>query len=165
MKTNLKQISHKKIVWYQATEPTTEDLDYLREKFGFHPLDIEDVKTTSQRPKLEDYDDYIFLVLLFAYYDRQVREIIPVEVDFFIGKNYLVSTCDTRLDQVELFFRECLEDEAVREHYMAGHPVALLQEIMHRLQSQTYLMLDHISIDIENIERQIFTGRERRMVK
>jgi len=165
MVSKLKQIQYKNIVWIHASDPTDEDLSYLKEKFGFHPLDIADVKSISQRPKLDEYPQYIFMVLLFAWYDRAEREIKAAEIDFFIGEQYLITISDGHLMEIDRFFQECNHHEATRQLYMGDHPVQLLHEIIHRQQVNTFAMLDHISLDIENIERQIFAGNERHMVK
>ncbi len=165
MQTNLKQIQYKNISWIHVTRPTDEDLSYLREKYGFHPLDIADVKTVSQRPKIDEYNNYLFMVLLFAFYAKDDKEIEATEINVFIGEKYLVTASDGKENEVENFFRECQSDEASKQLYMSDHPAQLLHELLHRLQSQTYPLLDHISEDMEKIEKQLFAGHEKRMVR
>lgn len=165
MQSNLQQIQYKNISWTHVTKPTDEDLSYLQEKYGFHPLDIADVKTVSQRPKIDEYSNYLFMVLLFAYHDKNEQEIEATEINIFIGATYLVTATDGRENEVENFFNECQHDESIKQLYMSGHPVQLLHELLHRLQSQTYPMLDHISMDMEKIEKQLFAGNEKRMVR
>ena len=53
------------LTWRHLTNPTEEDFDFLRDTFHFHPLDIEDCKSVNQRPKIDIYDDYYFLILHF----------------------------------------------------------------------------------------------------
>ena len=58
-------IQHGSLKWQHITNPNEDDFRYLLEDFNFHPLDIEDVRSTNQRPKIDEYDDY--------YYDRRRR--------------------------------------------------------------------------------------------
>ena len=80
----LKIIHTKNLRWVDIVGPEESDLNYLKEHFKFHPLDFEDIVTASIRTKIDEYDHYIFIVLLFPYYDKEANEIKSVEVDFFI---------------------------------------------------------------------------------
>ncbi len=165
MITKLKHIQSGKLTWIHGIRPSDQDLEYLKEKFGFHPLDISDVKTVSLRPKLDEYPDYLFMILLFPYYDRLNREIKASEIDFFIGDNYIVTISDGIIQQLDQFFLDCQRSESTAKLYMHGNSAGLLHEIIHRLQSYTFPMLDHITLDIDNIEKQIFSGQERKIVR
>ncbi len=165
MITNLKEIHFQSLTWIHAKKPTDSDLRYLQEKYQFHPLDIVDAKKVSLHPKLDEYPEYLFMILLFAYYDRQDRGVKAAEVDFFIGDKYLITIGDGHLEVLDAFFADCYRDKHLQKLYMSGATVSLLHEIIHRLQNATFPMLDHITLDIENIENQIFAGNERRMVR
>ena len=69
-----------KLKWHHITDPTEEDFVELKEKFHFHPLDIEDCRSVNQRPKIDIYDDYYFLILQYPDFDRQDKFIFPKEV-------------------------------------------------------------------------------------
>ncbi|MFH0873672.1 MAG: magnesium transporter CorA family protein [Candidatus Komeilibacteria bacterium] len=164
MITKLKQIHYQNITWIHCTKPSDSDLEYLQTKYGFHPLDMADVKNVSLRPKLDEYPKYLFMVLLFPFYDRPEREIKASEIDLFIGDDYLITVSDGNMKELDTFFHQCSNNEVIRQMYLADNTVALLHEIIHRLQNYTFPMLDHITLDIENIEQQMFAGQERRMV-
>ena len=68
------------LIWRHFNNPTEEDFDFLRDRFHFHPLDIEDCKSVNQRPKIDIYDDYYFLILHFPDFDRQNRFVKIKEV-------------------------------------------------------------------------------------
>src|SRR3989344_2606221 len=53
----------KHTIWIDFEDPTPKELAYLTSKFGFHPLTYEDVMHENQRPKIDDYDDYAFIVI------------------------------------------------------------------------------------------------------
>jgi len=148
-----------------VVSPGELEVEYLRDNFSFHPLDLEDCVNVAQRPKMDEYDKYIFLVLLFPYYERAQREIRSAELDFFIGPDYLITVSDGKHPLLDAFFNDCLKSEVFRERYLHATPPDLLYEILHRLQAGIFPMLDHIAEDIETIESQIYAGAEKRMVR
>lgn len=78
-------------IWVDLLEPTPEETRrILEDLFNFHPLAIEDCLTVSQLPKVEDYEDYLFLVMHAVDYTRQDK-FQTKEIDFFLGKEYLVT--------------------------------------------------------------------------
>ena len=79
------------IKWHHILDPREEDLNYLLETFYFHPLDIEDCKSYNQRPKIDIYDDYYFLILHFPNFDRWNRFILTKEVKIFWGEDYVIT--------------------------------------------------------------------------
>ena len=79
------------LIWRHVTNPDEEDFKFLRENFHFHPLDIEDCKSANQRPKIDIYDDYYFLILQYPNFDRQNRFIRTKEVKFFWGREYIIT--------------------------------------------------------------------------
>src|SRR5213079_1129783 len=66
------QIAHAGLRWLQVVEPSMLERAWLAEHFDFHPLDLEDVMSRNQRPKLDEYPDYLFIVLHFPVFDKQV---------------------------------------------------------------------------------------------
>ncbi|MBU1036970.1 magnesium/cobalt transporter CorA [Patescibacteria group bacterium] len=162
---NFQEIKTTQVCWLNFTSPTAKDLEYLRNNFNFHPLDIEDCLSPAQRPKLDEYPDYLFIILTFPYYLKEERQIESSEVGIFIGPNYLVTVTDGKLIPLNNFFEQCQFNDTFREKYLSEGPSQLLYHILNKLQLYCYPMLDHISEDIQNIEKVIFSGYERKMVK
>ena len=78
------------IVWVDVSDPTSEDFDKLAQEFGFHPLSIEDCRNEHQRPKIEEFQGYYFIVL----YEAELilgKHLELRELNIFLGKNYLVT--------------------------------------------------------------------------
>src|SRR4030095_1657372 len=78
------------ILWVDVTDPTSEDFDELAREFGFHHLSIEDCRHEHQRPKVEEYQGYYFIVL----YEAELvlgKHLELRELNIFLGKNYLVT--------------------------------------------------------------------------
>lgn len=165
MINRLRQIQTQKLSWMHIVRPGENEIQYLRDHFDFHPLDLEDCVNIAQRPKVDAYDRYIFLILLFPYYQRSSRAILAAEVDFFIGPNYLISVSDGKHELIDGFFNDCLKSQVYRDRFLSDTPAHLLYEILHRFQDGMFPMLDHMSEDIGAIENQIFNGAEQRMVR
>ena len=83
------QHGRRSLLWVDVASPTPEDLRLIGEEFAFHPLALEDATKRHQRPKLDTYDGFLFLV----FYGLQTHDGRPeaVELDLFIGPNYLVT--------------------------------------------------------------------------
>ncbi|PIS40869.1 MAG: hypothetical protein COT26_01030 [Candidatus Kerfeldbacteria bacterium CG08_land_8_20_14_0_20_43_14] len=148
-----------------ATAEDTQEIKFLRENFPyFHALDIKECINTGQRPKLEIYDRYAFLVLLFPIYNRKTKEIESSEIDFFISSDYLITIHDNRLPIIDKIFNE------FKAHNHLGsngkcNILAMLTEVITQQLNACMPMLDHISMDLHSIEKLIFRGREKEMVQ
>jgi magnesium transporter len=80
------------IVWVDVRDPGPEELEMLREELGFHRLALEDVARQRQRPKVDEYPDYFFVVMYAPLSGEPGEELRTAEIDMFVGKNYVV-TC------------------------------------------------------------------------
>jgi magnesium transporter len=78
------------VIWVDVSDPTGQDFHELAKEFGFHPLSIEDCRNTHQRPKVEEYEGYYFIVLYEALLNDEL-EMELRELNIFLGKNYLVT--------------------------------------------------------------------------
>ncbi|MFW0837970.1 MAG: magnesium transporter CorA family protein [Candidatus Komeilibacteria bacterium] len=161
----MKKIKTRRITWLNFTEFGADEAEYLRENYNFHPLDIDDCLSPSQRPKLDEYNDYIFMILTFPIYVRNDKEIISGEVNFFIGPEFLITINKDGLPPIEKLFEQCQLNDTMRQRYMDGNPTKLLYEVLNRLQEYCFPMLDHINDDINFLEQGIFKGFEKEMVK
>lgn len=79
------------LVWVDVQDPGEAELSLLLEEFGFHPLALEDVAKGEQRPKVDEYKGYLFIVTYGVLPGPGSRDLRTVEVDFFIGRNYVVT--------------------------------------------------------------------------
>ena len=100
--------------WINIARPTAADGEWLEKEFRFHPLDLEDVFSRNQRPKLDTYDDYLFLVMQFPVYEKARKRLISVELDLFIGPDFLVTLPSHELPPVEALFERFNERQDLR---------------------------------------------------
>src|SRR5665647_927133 len=92
-----------KIIWYHIVDPRIEDLKFLEDNFKFHPLDIEGCRSTNQRPKIDIYDDYYFLIFHFPVFDRWNHFLKIHEVKVFWSRKYLITIGKTSWIITDLF--------------------------------------------------------------
>src|SRR5919109_3176137 len=84
------ELSGNGLTWVHVDRPGQLEASELAERFGFHELDVEDVLSKRQRPKIDEYPEYLFLVLHFPVYDKGVQRLNAAELDVFLAGDYLV---------------------------------------------------------------------------
>ena len=109
------ELSAQGLTWVHVNAPDQEVATELAERFGWHPLDVEDILSKRQRPKVDDYPEYLFAVLHFPWYDSSVQRLNAAELDIVLGPDYLVTMPNVPLLPVDRLFNRCAEDEEFRE--------------------------------------------------
>lgn len=79
------------LLWLDLESPTEQDLNKIRQEFNLHPLAIEDASHAHQRPKIDEYENFYFVVFYAIHFDDMKQDLDIHEVDMFLGKNYLIS--------------------------------------------------------------------------
>lgn len=155
---NIDTVTWGKLTWYYIEKPSQHEVDYLAQHFPFHPLNLDDVLSRVQRPKIDEYDDHLFIVLHFPVFDKENRVTTPSEVDIFISESYLVSVhCSGDLKPLAKFFKECHIDEVTRQTYMSRSSSYLLYHILDRLVNYCFPILNKVIDNTEKVEDLIFT--------
>jgi magnesium transporter len=90
-----------KVIWADVSDPTSQDFEDLAEEFGFHHLSIEDCRNEHQRPKVEEYTGYYFIVLYEAQLAGPSDRLELRELNIFLGKNYLVTVHSRPIRAIE----------------------------------------------------------------
>jgi magnesium transporter len=155
---NISSISEGKLTWIYMEKPSANEVEFLAQNFHFHPLNLDDVLSRIQRPKIDEYEDHLFIVLHFPVFDKENRITRPSEVDIFIGENYIVTVhCDANLKPLAKFFQECQNHKESRELYLGRSSAFLLYHILDRLVNYCFPILGKITESIDDIEDIIFT--------
>ena len=142
-----------------------EEAGQLAERFGWHPLDLEDVLSKRQRPKVDEYPDYLFGVLHFPVYDKAVQRLNAAELDFFVGNGYLVTLPTVELLPVTRLFHRCYEDEELRDQLFAKGSGYLLYHILDDLFDYCFPILDKIGHKLDSVEDDMFEERAEDVVR
>lgn len=149
------------LTWFNVTRPGQEELEEVEKRYHFLPLDVQNCLPPLQRPKVEVRPGYIFLVLLFPVFDRRTREIHPAEVDFFVGKDVLVTVHTGQLPEIGALFEECVRSDSETRARVEGTTVTLLYELISVLVAREHPMLVHLGQDIDEVEEQVL-GNHRK---
>jgi magnesium transporter len=155
------------LTWIHLDEPDAASVEALAERFGWHPLDVEDVLSKRQRPKVDDYADegYLFAVLHFPVWDSSIQRLNAGELDVFIGPNYLVTLPSVELHPVTHLFRRLEQNEERREELFSKGSGRLLYEVLDDLFDYCFPILDKIGTKLDAIEDAIFEGRSAEVVR
>jgi magnesium transporter len=153
------------IRWIHIESPRTADRDWLEEHFDFHPLDYEDVFSRNQRPKLDQYDDYVFIVLHFPLFDKDTNRILTAELDLFMGPDYLVTMPNMPLPPLSAMFERYREKDDLREEVFSKGTGYLLYKIVDTGVDASFPMLRKTALKLERLEDDIFEGRSSEIVR
>jgi len=151
--------------WINIERPGPIDRAWLQEHFDFHSLDYEDVASHNQRPKIDEYDDYLFIVLHFPVFDKAVGRLNTAELDMFVGPDFLITLPNRKIAPVDYLFERCEGSDEVRETLMSKGPGYLLYKIVDDSFDYCFPMLRKVGNKLERIEEDIFLGRSEEVVR
>ena len=151
--------------WINIERPRTLEQTWLEEHFDFHALDYEDVRSRNQRPKVDEYDDYLFIVLHFPRYDKTVSRLNAAEVDIFVGPDYLITLPNEEMQPIDYLFERCRANEELRESLFSKGPGYLLYRIVDDCVDASFPMLGKMGHKLDSIEEDIFEGRNKEIVR
>jgi magnesium transporter len=162
---NVEVIEARGLRWINIERPGPIDRAWLEEHFEFHALDYEDIASRNQRPKIDEYDEYLFIVLQFPVYDKVIGRLNAGELDIFIGPDFLITLPNTPIPPVEYLFERCRSSEEVREALMSKGSGYLLYKIVDDAFDYCFPMLRKIGNKLDRIEEDIFLGRSQEVVR
>lgn len=161
-----REIQFGKLTWIDVQDPDLQSLQKLQQKHGFHELDIEDCLSENQRSKVDEYDDYLFIILHLPFLDKRKDTVKAGEVDLFIKNNVLITIHWGALKPISDLFDECERRESSRKKYMGLSTGYLLYELLDQLFSSVFPVLDSIESDVGRLERDAFSDTmERDMLR
>lgn len=163
----IETIQHQTLKWLDITNPSEDDYRLLLDEYHVHPLDIEDCRATNQRPKIDEYDDYYFLILHFPYFDKGNKFIRIREVKIFWGRDYIITVGKAHW-VVKKFFDETRDDLADADEdtqQMFAASDLLLYNILNRLMIETYTLIMRVGAEVDLINYDIFNKRARAIIE
>jgi magnesium transporter len=161
----IEQIDAEGLRWINIEHPGAPERTWLEEHFDFHALDLEDVLSRNQRPKIDTYDDYLFIVLHFPIFDPSVGRLGTGELDLFVGPGFLITIPNQPLQPVEYLFERCRSKEELREQLFSRGSGYLLYRIVDDSFDYCFPMLRKIGNKLDALEEVIFEGRSEEIVR
>ena len=140
-------------VWVGLHEPERAELDAVAEVFDLHPLAVEDAVKAHQRPKLERYDDVLFLVLKTLWYVDAQDAVETGEINLFVGSDFVISVRHGEggaLHQARL----ALED---REQVLAHGPSAVVYAVCDEVVDAYEAVAEELQEDVDEVEESVFS--------
>jgi magnesium transporter len=160
----MKTIRHGQVSWIDFENPDEEDVRYLHEHFNIHPLAIEEFFTPTYQPKAVGYPNCLFLSVHIPLFDTENRTTYPGELDIIVTKDHLITGRRHRIYQLDKFFGDLEASEGRRRLHMGLTPAHLLYTVLEILLNSCFPRLDHVTRNLDHIERQVFSGKEKEMV-
>jgi magnesium transporter len=162
---NVQVVEHDGLRWINIERPGHIEQGWLEDRFDFHPLDYEDVRSRNQRPKIDEYDEYLFIVLHFPVFDKAIGRLNTGELDVFVGPDYLITLPNVPLQPVEYLFERCRSNEQVRDELFSKGAGYLLYKVVDSSFDYCFPMLRKIGNKLDRLEEDIFEGRSQEVVR
>ena len=164
-KPNVEQIESNGLRWVNIEWPGSLERTWLEEHFEFHALDLEDVLSRNQRPKIDVYDDYLFIVLHLPVFDTKAGRLGTGELDLFVGPDYVVTIPNLPLQPIEYLFERCRAKEELREQLFSRGSGYLLYRLVDDSFDYCFPMLRKIGNKLDALEDDIFEERAEEVVR
>ena len=165
LEPRIAELSANGLTWIHVDEPGPLEAAALADRFGFHELDVEDILSKRQRPKIDEYENYLFVVLHFPIYDKAVQRLNAGELDAFVGPDFLITLPNAELLPVTYLFRRCEEDPERRDELFSKGSGYLLYHVLDDLFDYCFPILDKIGYKLDAIEDGLFEGRSEEIVR
>ena len=149
----MQKIQIKNLTWIDIVDPQKEDINYLKD-LNFHPIVLNELLSPTLRPKVEQYDNYLYMVLHFPIYHPKEKTSRSMEVDFLITKYAIVTVRYGKIEPLQEFWKKCEVGgaEPQFQHSSASILYCMLQE----LNKFSLRQIDHITRKIDVIEKAVF---------
>lgn len=151
--------------WINIERPGGTERSWLEEHFDFHALDLEDVLSGNQRPKIDQYPDYLFLVLHVPVFDPSVGRLGAGELDLFVGPDFVVTLPNQPVPPVEYLFERCRADDSLRQKLFSRGSGYLMYRLVDDSFDYCFPMLRKIGNKLDALEDEIFEGRSEDVVR
>jgi magnesium transporter len=140
------------IFWVDIINPGGEEARVLRDVFGLHDLAIEDALGEVHQPKVESYPGFLYVILHGIDHAASEHAFATHDVDFFLGRNFLVTVHDGRFRSLARIAEICPRSE----HLLAEGPAALMHRIVDLMVDHYRPEVDEFDEWLDDVEKQIF---------
>jgi len=154
-----------KITWIDIVKPTKADIAFLKEKFGIHPIILDELLNPSARAKVESYDHYLYLTYHLPVYDPAQKTSRQAEIDFLIFKDHVITVRYEELEAVDAFMGNLNASSEFREKVLGGSTLLPVYHIIETTIAFSLRQLRHIEENIRTISLEIFKGNGRKLLE
>jgi magnesium transporter len=148
-------------LWVDLAAPTPEEGRLLADVFHFHPLSVEDALSAIHHPKIEPYGGYLYLILHGIDFREEQHWFATRDVDFFLGRNYLVTVHDGHSRSIAALKEICDRHGRV----LAEGPAALLHRVIDSMVDNYRPEIEGLEQHMNELEDQAILGRRNDLVR
>jgi magnesium transporter len=158
--------SHGELTWIDVVSPTHEEVRSLMEEFSLDPLIVDELLIPSLRNRVDARDEYFYLVLHFPAF-KHLHDVssIPLELDFIVGRKWIITTRYVEIDPLHQFSRLFEMETLLDRKNMSEHAGFVFYYMLNELYKTLNDELTHIGVKLDAVEEQIFEGYEKEMVR
>ncbi len=160
----ISRYNYKDLVWIDVQSPSQDEVRSLMEEFSIHPLVADELLGPTLRPKVDLYPEFIYLILHFPTISHKHDGGEDQEIDFIIGKKFIITAHYDQVDQLHEFAKVFEVNSILDKSNIGYHAGFILFYILKDLYKMLDGELDHINHDFNEIQSKIFAGKERDMV-
>lgn len=159
----LSRYEHHGITWIDLESPTREEVRHLMEEFSLEHLVAEELLLPTIKPRVEIYDRYTYVILHFPAL-RHTHENTAQEVDFIVGKDFIITTRYDTVDPLHQFSKVFEVNSVLDKTNLGEHAGFVFYYMLKKLYRSIEHELSYLHDSLEDIEQQIYAGHEKEMV-
>ncbi|MAF14170.1 MAG: hypothetical protein CMI53_04755 [Parcubacteria group bacterium] len=160
----IKTIKTKELNWYYLTDFSNKELDFLKNNFKFHPLDLKDCAGEIQRTKIDSYKNYLFLVFQLPTIEKKSKRVGIEQIYIFVGKDYLVVIGPKKVKSLANIFYKAVNNNSFKEDVTMQGSGYLLYRILDSLLRSSWTVHQYLDQEIGSVELEIDAGRGKKLV-
>jgi len=160
----MQTIKSDKLTWIDIKGPVQADIEYLKTNFDLHPLVLKEIMPQIDYPKIENYEDYLFLVIFYPFFDKETSSTIPFELDVVIGKNFLITNHYRDIVPLSALFHDCNLYPEKMEQFSDEGTGELLYRIINEILQACFPKISHIKQNIDEVEKIIFKKENKKAI-
>ena len=161
-----REYKHAGVTWLDLVHPDSADIASLHARFPFiHPLNLEDISSPVERPKLDEDVTYLFAVMHFPLWDSQDQFSRAAEVDFFIGRDFVVTVHNGALKPLTRMAAACQTDAAARENLLGRGAAHAFHTLVDELVDYIFPILAKVDGRVHRIQDALFASNARRVIQ
>lgn len=162
----IQKLEFGRVTWVNLVLPTPAEVEGLREWYPYiHPLNLEDMRSPMERPKIDEDEDYLFVVMHFPLWDPRTSLSRPREVDFVLGRGFVIMVHDGSLKPLTTLWKLCEEDDEQRERMLGRGAVHAFYTLIDQLVDYIQPILRKVDNNIQELEETIFTSETRHVIR
>ncbi len=161
IRRDLDTISNNGFLWTDIQKPTNENTSLLAKNYNFHELNVEDCLSKTQIPKVDRYEDHVFIILHVPTTGEKEKTLPTFsQLSIFAGRNYLVTIHHGDLKPLDDIFQLCKQSDEQRQALMGKSPGYLLHSIIDALVDDLLHLLKKIIGNLDDLEESVFSDRK-----